>query len=152
MNIYVDADACPVVDCIISVAKEDNIPVILVKNYAHFSRQEDEDHVEVIYVDTGADVADFQIMKLAKKNDIVVTQDYGLASLCLGKGCTVLHHKGFVYTLENIDQLLHSRHASAVARRGGERTRGPKAFTASDEEKFEHTLRESIDKYKKMRS
>lgn len=149
MNIYVDADACPVVNCIITVAKEENIPVILVKNYAHFSRQEDEDHVEVVYVDTGADVADFQIMKLAKKNDIVITQDYGLASLCLGKGCKVLHHKGFAYTHENIDQLLHSRHASAVARRGGQRTKGPKSFTTQDEIKFECTLRKSINKYKK---
>lgn len=144
MKIYIDADACPVVDQVISIAGEGEISVVLVKNYAHFSSNEQEDHVEIVYVDTGADMADFKIMQLAQKNDIVVTQDYGLASLCLGKGCVVLHHKGFAYTNKNIDKLLHSRHTSAMARKSGQRTKGPKPFTKEDEDKFSQLLERSI--------
>lgn len=148
MKIYVDADACPVKDSIISIAKTEDIPVILVTSFSHFSNAENPAGVETIYVDTGADAADFRIMKLAQRNDIVITQDYGLASLCLGKGCIVLHHKGFAYTNQNIDQLLQSRYTSAMARKGGQRTKGPKAFTTEDEQKFSTLLLEVIDRSK----
>lgn len=144
MKIYVDADASPVQKDVIRIASEYNLSVVLVKNFAHFSHEELPPHVETVYVDKGADVADFEIMKLAKKNDIVITQDYGLASLCLGKGCIVLHHKGFQYTNENIDRLLSSRHASAMARRGGYRTKGPKPYTEEDREKFSRLLHRII--------
>ncbi|ASN03546.1 YaiI/YqxD family protein [Virgibacillus necropolis] len=140
MKIYVDADACPVKDIIISIAADATIPVTLVKSFAHFSHGNDAPNVETIYVDTGADSADFRIMQLAEKNDIIVTQDYGLASLALGKGCIVLHHKGFEYTQENIDQLLHTRYTSAMARKSGKRTKGPKAFTEEDQQKFRDLL------------
>lgn len=149
MNIYVDADACPVVDSIIAIAKREQIPVILVKNFSHYSNKVQPEHVEIIYVDKGADVADFRIVKLANKHDIVVTQDYGLASLCLGKGVVVLNHKGFLYTRENIDRLLHSRYIHAKARKSGFRTKGPKAFTKEDEETFRQRLIETIAHIKK---
>lgn len=136
MKIYVDADACPVKDIIISQAANEEIPVILVTSYSHYSNEEQPPGVEMIYVDTGAEAADYRIMKLAQKNDIIVTQDYGLASLGLAKGCIVLHHKGFIYTNDNIDQLLQTRYLSAMARKSGKRTKGPKPFTDEDREKF----------------
>jgi uncharacterized protein len=83
-------------------------------------------------------------MKLAGKGDIIVTQDYGLASLGLAKGCTVLHHTGYSYTNENIDQLLQSRYLSAMARKSGKRTKGPKPFTAEDKEKFKELFKRAI--------
>ncbi|WP_188455937.1 YaiI/YqxD family protein [Virgibacillus oceani] len=144
MKIYVDADACPVKDTIISIAKDFRIPVILVKSFAHFSNTEQPPGVETIYVDSDAEAADYRIMQLAKKNDIIITQDYGLASLGLAKGCAVLHHKGFSYTNENIDQLLQSRYASAMARKSGKRTKGPKAFTVEDEKKFRELFIKTI--------
>lgn len=140
MKIYVDADACPVKDTIISIAEDYRILVILVKSFAHFSNKEEQPGVETIYVDTGADSADYRIMQLAQKGDIIITQDYGLASLGLPKGCIVLHHKGFRYTNDNIDHLLQTRYASAMARKSGKRTKGPKAFTAEDERKFRELL------------
>ncbi|MBM7599637.1 uncharacterized protein YaiI (UPF0178 family) [Virgibacillus halotolerans] len=139
MKIYVDADACPVKESIISIAQDAGISVILVKSFSHFSNDNEEPGVETVYVDTGAEAADYRIMKLAKKGDIIVTQDYGLASLGLAKGCIVLHHKGFTYTNENIDQLLQTRYVSAMARKAGKKTKGPKALTAEDKENF-HTL------------
>lgn len=147
MKIYVDADACPVKDTIIKIATLEQIPVILVKSFSHFSNVEEAPGTQTIYVDTGADAADYRIMKLAQKNDVIITQDYGLASLGLGKGCIVLHHKGFQYTHKNIDQLLHTRYASAKARRSGKRTKGPKAFTEEDEQKFAHLLKDVLNLY-----
>ena len=136
MKVYVDADACPVKDIIIFEATSAGLPVILVTSFSHFSNAEQPSGVEIIYVDSGADAADYRIMKLAASGDIIVTQDYGLASLGLAKGCLVLHHKGFRYTNENIDQLLQTRYLSAMARKSGKRTKGPKPLTEEDREQF----------------
>lgn len=145
MVIYVDADACPVKDIIIKEATSFQIPVVLVTSFSHFSNEEDPDGVETIYVDTGADSADYRIMKLAQKKDIIVTQDYGLASLGLAKGCMVLHHKGFAYTNENIDQLLQSRYLNAMARKSGKRTKGPKPFKEEDRRQFTDYFRSILE-------
>ena len=144
MKIYVDADACPVKETIIKVAHEEEVPLILVQSFSHFSHEKQSPAVEKIYVDSGADAADFKIMELARKGDIIVTQDYGLASLGLAKGCFVLHHKGFTYTDHNIDHLLQTRYLSAMARRSGQRTKGPKAFSNEDKTKFKELLQKTI--------
>jgi len=144
MNIYVDADACPVKDIIISEARSEGIPVVLVTSFSHFSNAEQPSGVETIYVDSGAEAADYRIMGLARTGDLIVTQDYGLASLGLAKGCIVLHHKGYRYTNENIDELLQSRYLSAMARKSGKRTKGPKPFTEEDREKFRKLFRTAI--------
>ncbi|MCT1902664.1 YaiI/YqxD family protein [Oceanobacillus sojae] len=144
MKIYIDADACPVKDIIIEEAGKKSIQVVLVTSISHFSLKEYPDWVETIYVDTGADAADYRIMKLAAKEDIVVTQDYGLASLALAKGCYVLHHKGFAYTNDNIDQLLQSRYLSAKERRSGKHSKGPKALTEEDRQKFLELFRKYL--------
>ncbi|WP_174616479.1 YaiI/YqxD family protein [Virgibacillus ihumii] len=145
MKIYVDADACPVKDVIIEIAADYQVPVVIVKSFAHFSPNDEQPGVETIYVDTGAEAADYRIMKLAGSGDIIITQDYGLASLGLAKGCTVLHHKGFAYTNDNIDQLLQTRYLSAMARKSGKRTKGPKAFTSEDEQKFTELFRSKLE-------
>ncbi|WP_409288051.1 YaiI/YqxD family protein [Peribacillus sp. SCS-37] len=144
MKIYVDADACPVKDIIISEASDFEIQVILVTSFSHFSNAEQPSGVKTIYVDSGTDAADYRILKLVEKGDIIVTQDYGLASLGLAKGIIVLHHKGFRYTNENIDQLLQTRYLSAMARKGGQRTKGPKPFTAEDREQFRDLFKQVI--------
>lgn len=146
MKIYVDADACPVKDIVITEGTKAEIPVILVTSFSHFSTTEQPSGVETIYVDSGADAADYRIMKLVERGDIIITQDYGLASLGLAKGCTVLHHKGFTYTNENIDQLLQTRYLSAMARKGGKRTKGPKPFTSEDRENFWMLFKKVISK------
>ncbi|WP_026286289.1 YaiI/YqxD family protein [Salsuginibacillus kocurii] len=144
MKLYVDADASPAKDTIITIAAEAELPVVLVKSFAHFSHADEPEGVETVYVDSGSEAADYKIMQLAKKNDIIITQDYGLASLGLAKGCQVLHHKGFAYTNENIDRLLDTRHLSAMARKSGQRTKGPKAYTEEERAKFEQLLRQVI--------
>lgn len=136
MKVLVDADACPVKEIIIKETKKLDISVILVSSFSHFSSQEYSGHVETIYVEAGPDAADFKIVQLANMKDIIITQDYGLASLLLPKRCTVLHHKGFEYKTETIDTMLQTRHLSAIARKSGQRTKGPKAMSAEDRENF----------------
>lgn len=149
MKVYVDADACPVKDIIISEATADQIPVVLVTSISHFSTVQQPAGVETVYVDTGAEAADYRIMRLVKKGDLLITQDYGLASLALGKGCIVLHHMGFRYTNETIDQLLQSRYLSAMVRKSGKRTKGPKPFTNDDRKKFQELFKNTIAETKR---
>src|SRR5699024_11969969 len=113
-----------------------HVSVVLVKSFSHFSHASLPSPVSVQYVDKGTEMPDLKIMSIVKRGDIIITQDYGLASMLLVKGCYVMHHKGFQYTEHNIDHLLSSLHASAQARRAGYRTKGPKAFTDSDCAKF----------------
>ena len=136
MKILIDADASPVKNEVIALAEQYDLEVVLVSSIAHYSTETHPDFVKVIYVEKGADQADFKIVQLAKKDDIIITQDYGLASLLLPKGCHVLHHKGSQYTAENIDQLLHNRHFSAMQRKSGQRTKGPKPFTKENRRQF----------------
>lgn len=144
MKIIVDADACPVKKEIIEVAADFNLSVLLVMSIAHYSFDTLPEHVETIYVEKGADRADFKIVQLAKKEDIIITQDYGLASLLLPKGCRVVHHKGYEYTDENIDRMLETRHFSAMQREAGQRTKGPSAFTEEDRKSFKLYFKELI--------
>src|SRR5699024_11409949 len=148
MRIFVDADASPVQNEVIDAAKAHDLQVVFVKNYAHFSQTEYPSFVEVIHVDKGADMADYEIVRNIQTNDIVITQDYGLAALCLGKQAHVLHHKGFVYTNDNIDRLLDKRHLGAQMRRAGMKTKGPKPFTEDERTKFVQILHSTIITYK----
>src|SRR5690625_935240 len=117
---------------------------VFIKSFSHFSHDETPNFIETVYVDHAADAADYKIVQSVNKGDIVITQDYGLASLCLGKGCYVLHHKGFQYTNKNIDTLLAKRHAGAQARKAGFRTKGPKPFTNEERTKFLSSLKRIV--------
>ena len=83
MKIYVDADACPVVAIVEQIAKEYEIPVTLLCDTNHVLYS---DYSEVVTVGAGADAVDFKLVSLCHKGDIVVTQDYGVAAMILGKG------------------------------------------------------------------
>ncbi|MFC3899548.1 YaiI/YqxD family protein [Aliicoccus persicus] len=140
MQIIIDADASPVKDIAISLAERSGLEVVLVSSVAHHSNKSLPDFVSHIYVDSGADAADYKIVALAQSGDIVITQDYGLAALLLPKGCVVVHHKGFEYTDKNINNMLETRHMSSVIRRGGGRVKGPKPFTSVDKRVFHEFL------------
>ena len=146
MKVYIDADASPVQQEVIQITEQYHVSVVLVKSFSHFSHASLPSHVSVQYVDKGAEMADFKIMSIVKPGDVIITQDYGLASMLLGKGCYVMHHKGFQYTEHNIDRLLSSRHASAQARRAGYRTKGPKAFTDEDRAKFANAFQNLLER------
>lgn len=107
MHIYIDADACPVVGIAEDIATKYNIPVTLLCDTNHVLTS---DYSEVIVVGAGADAVDYKLISICHRGDIVVTQDYGVAAMALGKGANAIHQSGKWYTNENIDQMLMERH------------------------------------------
>ena len=96
--------------------------------------------VDVLDVSIGADSADFAIVERLQPDDVVVTQDIGLASMVLGRGAAAIGVRGRVYTKATIDMDLFIRHEEKKVRRAGGRTRGPAAFTDDDRERFTRNL------------
>ena len=141
MRVFVDADACPVVGIIEKVAREHNVPVTLLCDTNHVLSS---DYSEVIVVGAGADAVDYKLIGICHKGDIVVSQDYGVAAMALGKGAYAIHQSGKWYTNENIDQMLMERHLNKKARRasGKNHLKGPRKRTWEDDEHF----RESFEK------
>lgn len=148
MKIFVDADACPVVRIIEKVAKEYGIEVCLLCDTNHILQS---DYSEVKIIGAGADAVDFALINMAKRGDIVVTQDYGVAAMALGKGCYGIHQSGRWYTNENIDQLLMERHMAKEARRASAKhhMKGPRKRTKEDDERFEESFVKLIEKAQK---
>jgi uncharacterized protein YaiI (UPF0178 family) len=142
MRILVDADACPVKEIIVRMAKQRNIPVTMLIDTSH---QLNDGYSTVVTVDKQADSVDFALMGLLTRDDIVVTQDFGLAAMVLGKGARAVNQNGMVYTNDNIDKLLMERHIGAKVRRGGGRTKGPAKRTKEDNERFEATFVKLLD-------
>ncbi|MCL1990754.1 MAG: YaiI/YqxD family protein [Defluviitaleaceae bacterium] len=141
MQILVDADACPVKEIIVRLAKCKEIPVTMLIDTAH---ELNDGYSCVVTVDKGADSVDFALIGLLKSKDIVVTGDYGLAAMALGKGAQVIHPNGWVYCNENMDRLLMERHLNAKARRASNRIKGPAKRTKEDDDKFATTLSQMI--------
>jgi len=96
---------------------------------------------ETLTVSKGADSVDFALVNRVEPGDIAVTQDYGLAAMCLAKRALPLSQDGLLYTEENIGALLQSRYAAQKIRRSGGRLKGPKKRTSEQDAAFERTLR-----------
>ncbi|MGK9107099.1 YaiI/YqxD family protein [Staphylococcus warneri] len=140
-QIIIDGDACPVVSSVIELTQETGIFVTIIRSFSHFSTQIDPEHVRTVYVDDGPESVDYKIVQLASSEDIVITQDYGLASLLLNKVKFVMHHKGFLFNDNNIQQLLDQRYINAQIRKQGGRHKGPPPFTRQDRQHFEHQFK-----------
>ncbi len=147
MRILVDADACPVVKITEQVAKEKGISVTLLCDTNHVLQS---DYSEVITVGAGADAVDFKLVSICQKGDLVVTQDYGVAAMILGKGAYGIHQSGKWYTNENIDQMLMERHMAKKARNAKKKhhLKGPAKRSVEDDQHFEDSLRRLIDSIK----
>ncbi|WP_017754467.1 YaiI/YqxD family protein [Calidifontibacillus oryziterrae] len=136
--ILVDADACPVIDPTIKVAKEFNLSVILICDTSHYIEREG---ATTITVSKGSDAVDFVLVNRVQVGDIVITQDYGLAAMVLAKKGYAIDQNGRLYTPENIDQLLFTRHLAKKIRESGGRTKGPKKREKESDIRFEESLK-----------
>lgn len=145
MKIYVDADACPVVRIIETVARKYDVPCVLLCDTNHVLYS---DYSEVIVVGAGADAVDFKLISLLSQGDICVSQDYGVAAMALGKGCYAIHQSGKWYTNENIDQMLMERHLAKKARRSTKKhhLKGPAKRTPEDDQRFEEPFEKMLRK------
>lgn len=143
MRILIDADGCPVVDITIKTAAKYQAECIILCDTSHVFRKEG---VQTITVEKGADSVDFALVNLVKKGDIVVTQDYGLAAMCLAKGAVPISQDGLIFTDKNIGSLLESRHMAKKIRLGGGRLKGPSKRAAEQDINFKKSLEILISK------
>lgn len=146
MKIYIDADGCPVVKNTLKIAEEYKIPCVIICDTSH---RIEHPHAEIIIVDKGADSADFRLVNLIQKGDIAVTQDYGLAAMCLSKQAVVLNQDGREYTDENISGLLEIRAVSKKIRKSGGRLKSIPRRTPQQNLSFEYSLKKHIEFLKK---
>ena len=145
MQIFVDADACPVVSIVEKIAEKYNIPTTLLCDTNHVLYS---DYSEVIVVGAGADAVDYKLISICHKGDIVVSQDYGVAAMALGKGAYAIHQSGKWYTNENIDRMLMERplNKKARARRGSHKNyiKNMRKRTEEDDERFTQSFEKLI--------
>jgi hypothetical protein len=133
MRVLVDADACPVKDIIEKTAQEWNLEVIMFCNPNHSI---ESSYARVIMVDFAPEAVDLAIINRTRAGDIVVTQDYGLASLVLAKRAQAIHPDGKIYDPGNINALLTQRYLNARARRAGVRISGPSKRSPAQDQCF----------------
>lgn len=147
MDIYVDADACPVVRIVETVAQKHGIPVTLLCDTNHVLNS---DYSQIKVVGAGADAVDYKLISICRAGDIVVSQDYGVAAMALGKGAYAIHQSGKWYTNENIDQMLMERHLNKKARRKSHKNhlKGPRKRTEEDDTRFAQAFEKMILKAK----
>ncbi|MBR2279611.1 MAG: YaiI/YqxD family protein [Ruminococcus sp.] len=145
MKIYVDADACPVTRVVEIVAEEYGIDVVLLCDTNHILNS---DYSEVCVIGAGSDAVDLALINKCGKGDIVVTQDYGVAALALGKNAYAIHQSGRIFTDDNIGGLLMDRHLAKKSRMSSSKNhlKGPKKRTKADDINFEKSLRKLINK------
>jgi uncharacterized protein YaiI (UPF0178 family) len=137
MKVLVDADACPVTDIAVSLCRQYSTPCFLLCDTAHeFHR----DGAQTLIFDKGADSVDFALVNRVEAGDLVITQDYGLASMCLARKARVVHQDGWEYTDYNIQALLFQRHAAKEYRASGGRIKGPAKRKSTQNDAFVKAL------------
>lgn len=149
-TIVVDGDACPVKAEIAETARAFEVPVLIVSSFDH--RIQAEEGVRVVQVDRGDQSADLYIVNHIQPGDIVITQDYGLATIALARRCLVLSFRGMEFHADNIEFLLARRHAQAKARRQGKYGKGPRPLTYEDRKNFQTELAKLLTNWQEFRS
>jgi len=137
MTVFIDADGCPVVDITIRVTTKAGHECVIICDTAHVF---EKPGARTITVSKGNDSVDFTLVNLVKKGDVVVTQDYGLAAMCLARGALPISQNGMLYTDANIDSLLMQRYTAKKIRMAGGRLKGPAKRTPEQDAAFEKAL------------
>jgi len=146
MTTFIDADGCPVVDITVKLSSQAQIPCIIICDTSHVFEKLG---AKTITVSAGSDSVDFTLVNMIAPGDIVVTQDYGLAAMCLARRAIPISQDGMIYTDSNIDGLLMQRHTAKKIRMAGGRLKGPAKRTPTQNVAFETTLKMLLDQHKK---
>ena len=132
IKVLVDADACPVKDIIISIAKEFELEIVMFADTSHIL---DDGYSRVVIVSQARDAVDIALINQTQQGDIVVTQDYGVASMALGKQAYAINHNGLIYDSSNIDRLLmerfYPRRSGGPGRTSNQRSAVPRITSSS---------------------
>ncbi len=141
MRILIDADGCPVTDICVRLAQQYHTECLILCDTSHVFEKEG---ARTLTFSKGADSVDFALVNMLLPGDIVVTQDYGLAAMCLARSAVPINQDGMVYSDKNIDALLLSRHTARKIRNAGGRLKGPAKRTPAQDKAFEEKLRELL--------
>ena len=141
MRILIDGDGCPVIDEAISIAASFGLECLILCDTSHVFAKPG---ATTMTFSKGADSVDFALVNMIKKGDVVITQDYGLAAMCLARLARVLSQNGMEYDSYNIDSLLLARHTAKKIRMAGGRLKGPKKRNVEQDEAFTNKLTEII--------
>ncbi|MBS9778454.1 MAG: YaiI/YqxD family protein [Gammaproteobacteria bacterium] len=152
MNIWVDADACPVVikEILFKAAQRTGIPVTLVANQPMSVPA--LSIITAIQVSSGFDMADNEIVKRMIVGDLVITGDIPLASEVIEKGGQALNPRGELYTVSNIKARLNMRDFMENLRASGVDTGGPAPLNQTDRRNFANNLDKIISNYEKNKN
>lgn len=147
MKIYVDADACPVKQIVIDLARKYQLNIVFIFSISHSGNlklDKESKNIELVMVDNVSQAADMAIMNRVNSEDIVITGDFGLASIVLSKKAAALSHSGNIFDENNIDKLLFERYLSAAIRKSGGRVKGPSKREKQENDKFKNVLESVI--------
>ena len=136
-TILIDADGCPVVDLTVQIGRAHGVPVKILCDTAHRIQRKS---AETLVFDKGADSVDFALVNRVTPGDIVITQDYGLATMCLARRARVLNQNGLEYTTQNIDGLLARRHENKKLLRAGKHPKGASKRTKEQNMAYKNAL------------
>lgn len=147
MHIWVDADACPVVikDILFRASKRTGIPMTLVANRAIQIPQ--SEHIKMLRVSSGFDVADNEIVKRVNEFDLVITSDIPLAAEVIEKGAYALNPRGELYSIDTIKSRLNMRDFMDTMRSSGVHTGGPPPLSQSDRQSFANHLDQILTRH-----
>ena len=141
MTIFIDADGCPVVDIADKLSKQAGVDLVIVCDTSHVFEY---DGARTVTVPKGNDSVDFTLVNMVQKGDIVITQDYGMAAMCLARQAIPISQDGMIYTDHNIDSLLMQRHTAKKIRMSGGRLKGPAKRTQEQNIAFGGKLKELL--------
>jgi len=141
-RVFIDADGCPVVDLTVSLSKQSGLECLIICDTSHVFEKEG---AKTITVSQGKDSVDFALVNMIREGDIVITQDYGLAAMCLARRAVCVNQNGMIYTNDNIDALLTQRHTARKLRISGRRSKGITKRVPEQDRMFEKTLKELLN-------
>lgn len=145
MQVFIDGDGCPVIDLAISICFKNKIECTIICDTSHVIER---DNIRTVTVSKGKDSADFVLVNMLSKNDICITQDYGLAAMCLARGAYAISQNGLIFDEYNINSLLESRYRAQKIRKSGGRLKGPSKRTAIQNNLFSDSFQNLIDSIK----
>jgi len=137
MRILIDADGCPVIDITVRMARQNSVECIIICDTSHVFEKEG---ASTVMVSKGPDSVDFALVNMVQTGDIVITQDYGLAAMCLARKGIAMSQNGMIYDDSNIDALLFARYSAKKIRSSGGRIKGPAKRTSDQDRQFEEVL------------
>lgn len=150
MRLIIDADGCPVTNIAINIALKYNMEITVVSDTSHIFDFKN-DNISYIIADKDIDSSDFLILNKCIKNDIIITQDYSLAAMCLSKNCFVINQNGYMYTNDNIDELLLRKHIGKKLRKAGKNDFKIKKRTKEQNDNFIENFNKLLKKLKETK-